>query len=361
MRRFTAIILLMLLIQPAALSGCTRNTSNNEGKINVICTIFPQYDWVRQILGDKANGVNLTLLLNNRIDLHNFQPSVDDIVKISTCDLFIYVGGESDKWVDDALKQATNKNMVVINLLETLGEFAKTEEIIDGMEADDHGLDEDDEYHEEDYDKHEEDYDKHEDDDDHDHDKDAEDRETDYDEHIWLSLRNAQVFCAVIAGALTSLDSGNAETYQRNLTVYTDKLSVLDSAYQAAVSAPSTSAPAVRTLLFGDRFPFRYLVDDYGLDYYAAFVGCSAETEASFDTIIFLAGKLDELGLKNVMVTESSDKKIAETIIREAKGSNQQILVLDAMQSVSKTDISNGATYLSIMESNLDVLKEALR
>ena len=335
MKRITIILLVLLLILTATSSGWTQNAINKENKISVVCTIFPQYDWVRQILGDKADNIDLTLLLNSRIDLHNYQPSVDGIVKISSCDLFIYIGGESDKWVDDALKQATNKNMVVINLLDTLGESAKIEEVIDGMKADDH-------------DDHDE---EHEDDNDHDH-----EHEADYDEHVWLSLRNAQIFCAVIADALSSLDNDNAEVYQNNLTAYIEKLSALDSDYQAAVSA----AP-VKTLLFGDRFPFRYLVDDYGLNYYAAFVGCSAETEASFDTIIFLAKKIDELGLKNVLVTESSDKKIALTIIRESKGSNQQILVLDAMQSVSKNDVTNGATYLSIMENNLNVLKEALK
>jgi len=310
-----------------ALSGCTQNANQRDGKISIVCTIFPQYDWVRQILGDKADSMDLTLLLNNRIDLHNYQPSVDDIVKISACDLFIYVGGESDGWVDDALKQATNKNMIVINLLDTLGDAVKIEETIEGMEVDDHEEDDDDRGH-----------------------------ESDYDEHVWLSLRNAQMFCYAITDAISSLNAENTELFRNNLALYIEKLSTLDLDYQAAMNA----AP-IKTLLFGDRFPFRYLVDDYGLSYHAAFVGCSAETEAGFDTIIFLAEKMDELGLKNIIVTESSDKKIAETIIRESKGTNQRIFVLNAMQSISKNNVTNGMTYLSIMENNLNVLKEALK
>jgi len=306
------------------LPGCTKTDEPKSGGISVVCTIFPQYDWVRQILGDNTDNMDVTLLLNNRIDLHNYQPSVDDIIKISACDLFIYVGGASDGWVGDALKDAINPNMIVINLLETLGHSAKTEEIVEGMEDEEFG--------------------------------DEFEADIEYDEHIWLSLKHAQTFCTLIAGALSLLDSDNAEEYQRNLEAYIVKLSALDSDYKTAVN----NAP-VKTLLFGDRFPFRYLVDDYGLSYYAAFAGCSAETEASFETIIFLAGKMDDLSLKNIMVTESSDKKIAETIIRESRGGDQRILVMDAMQSVVSNDIANGTTYLSIMEGNLSVLKEALK
>ena len=332
MRRVRVTILIIILLLPTVLSGCTQKPEEKDHPISVVCTIFPQYDWVRSIVGDKLNNMNLTLLLNSRIDLHNYQPSVNDIVTISSCDLFIYIGGESDGWVDDVLKQAVNKNMVVIKLLDTLGDAAKTEETIEGMEDEDnkeHGGGHDD--------------------------------EADYDEHIWLSLKNAQVFCAVIADALSALDKGHAEVYQSNTSAYIAQLSALDLNYQAALTTSSEAPAYTQTLLFGDRFPFRYLIDDYGLNYYAAFAGCSAETEASFKTIIFLAEKMNELGLKNVMVTESSDKKIAETIIRESKGDARQILVLDAMQSVNKSDISNGVTYLSIMESNLNILKEALK
>ena len=325
MKRFTAILFSLLLLFPAtALSGCKQTASNK--KLSIVCTIFPQYDWTRQILGDKTDDVEMTLLLNNRIDLHNYQPSVDDIVKISSCDLFIYVGGESDGWADDALKEAANRDMIVVNLLEELGDAAKEEEIKEGMEAGEEGTEE----------------------------GDADSVE--YDEHIWLSLKNAKIFCTVIADALSSLDSDNTEKYQNNLTAYIEKLSALDSEYKTAIDA----AP-VKTLLFGDRFPFRYLADDYGLDYYAAFVGCSAETEASFETIVFLAKKVDELDLNTIMVIESADRSIARTIINNTAGKSQQILVLDSMQSVTANDVNNGTTYISIMESNLNILKEALK
>ena len=323
MRRFLAITLVYIMLA-VILTGCSQYSTGSDGNISVVCTSFPQYDWTRQILGDKTDNFELVLLMNNWTDLHNYQPTVDDIIKISTCDLFIYVGGESDKWVDDALKGATNKKMVIINLLDVLGHSVKMEEITEGMEGehrDEHGSD-----------------------------------ETEYDEHVWLSLKNAQVFCAVIENTLASLDVDHAGEYMSNLNEYTDRLSALDAEYRTTVDA----AP-INTLLFGDRFPFRYLLDDYGLDYHAAFAGCSTETEAGFDTIIFLTKKVNELSLNNIIVTENSDKKIAETIIRESTSKNQQILVLNAMQSLTVNDVQNGITYLSIMESNLNVLKAALQ
>jgi len=325
------------------MSGCdfpvdstsNRADSAKDGKISVVCTIFPLYDWVRQILGDRVDDVELTLLLNNNIDLHSYQPTADDFVKISVCDLFIYVGGESDSWVNDALKESVNKNMVIINLLRTLGDAAKEEEILEGMQE--KCTDGEVEVGVEDK-------------------VEAEvEVKYEYDEHIWLSLKNARLFCSSIAGALSSLDADNATEYENNLIAYTEKLSALDMEYTTVVNTAT-----VRTLLFGDRFPFRYLLEDYNLTSYAAFPGCSAETEASFETVIFLANKADDLGLETILVTESSDKKIAETIISNTMDKNQRILVLDSAQSTTSNDASNGATYLAIMESNLDVLKKAL-
>ena len=325
MKRTTAILLALLLLA-VALPGCGQAAPDKAGagKPSIVCTIFPQYDWVRQILGDKAGDVDLTLLLGSKTDLHNYQPSVDDIVKISTCDLFIYVGGESDGWVHDALAQVTNPDMIAINLLEALGDAAKEEELLPSMEAEDE-------------------------------EEGGEEEGPEYDEHVWLSLKNAQVFCPVIADALAQIDPENAGTYQANLAAYDAKLAALDAQYRAAVDA----AP-IKALLFGDRFPFRYLKDDYGLECDAAFAGCSAETEASFGTIARLAEKVDEWGLHTVMVIESGDKSIAETIIANTAGGNQQILVLDSMQSVTFGALES-VTYLSIMEGNLAVLKEALK
>jgi len=344
-------------------------------RLSIVSTVFPQYDWIREILGENADNMDLTLLIASTVDLHSFQPSVSDLVKISTADLFIYVGGDSDDWVEAALRQSTNPNQVVINLVEVLGDGAKIEEIIEGMQHDHDACEDEDDCDDDDHDhghghshghSHSHDH-SHDDDDcdddvceDDDHDHDDHDHDDGHnhgeiDEHVWLSLRNAVIFSNEIASVLSRLDPVKADLYTSNLASYVDRLLSLDEEYATVLDNVNT-----RTLLFADRFPFRYLVDDYGLDYYAAFTGCSAETEASFSTIIFLAGKLDELGLNSVMVTESGNLAIAETVISNTASRNQQILVLDSMQSVTTADVQNGVTFLSIMESNLNILKDAL-
>lgn len=271
-------------------------------------------------------------------------------MKIASCDLFIYVGGESDEWVEDALKEATNKDMVVINLLDVLGEKVKEEEVVEGMQEEEH------EHEHEDADEHDDDEHEHEDAEEHeDEEHEHEEGEVEYDEHVWLSLRNVETLVESISNSLQTVDKDNAASYKANAQAYIEKVSELDKKYQEAVSAGSKS-----TLLFGDRFPFRYLVDDYGLSYYAAFVGCSAETEASFETIAFLSGKVDELSLNTVMTIEGPDHKIAETIVQNTTSKDQKVLTMDSMQATTSQDVSNGATYLGIMEENLKVLTEAL-
>ena len=332
---------LALIMTVGLLAGCGKQNepaASDETRLRVVTTIFPEYDWVREILGDKADNAEVTMLLDNGADLHSYQPTADDIVKISECDLFIYVGGESDDWVDDALKNAANKNMKVINLLEALGERVKTEEVVEGMQEEEH-----------DHDHDHEDADEHDDAKEHDHEEEAE-----YDEHAWLSLKNAQTLCSAISSVLQQIDPDNKDTYAANASAYIKKLSALDADYQAAVDAA-----ARKTVLFGDRFPFRYLVDDYGLSYYAAFAGCSAETEASFETVSFLAKKMDELGLPCVLTIEGAQHRIADTIVQNTAG-KKKVLTMDSMQSTTSKDVANGATYLSVMEKNLSVLKEAL-
>lgn len=329
---------LALIMTVGLLAGCGKQNepaASDETRLRVVTTIFPEYDWVREILGDKADNAEVTMLLDNGADLHSYQPTADDIIKISECNLFIYVGGESDDWVDDALKNAANKNMKVVNLLEALGERVKTEEVVEGMQEEDHDH---------------EDTDEHDDAKEHDHEEEAE-----YDEHVWLSLKNAQTLCSAISGVLQQIDPDNKDTYAANASAYIKKLSALDADYQAAVDAA-----ACKTVLFGDRFPFRYLAEDYGLRYYAAFAGCSAESEASFETISFLAGKVDELNLPCVLTIEGVQHKIAETIVRNTAAKNQKVLMMDSMQSTTSKDAANGTTYLSVMERNLSVLKEAL-
>ena len=336
MKKITALLLALFMLV-AALAGCGKqNDTNQTDKLSIVTTIFPEYDWVREILGEKADNAEITMLLDNGVDLHSYQPTADDIVKISDCDLFIYVGGESDEWVEDALRNAANRNMKVINLLEVLGDSVKTEEIVEGMQEEEH--------EHEDVEEHE-----HEDAEEHEHEEEA-------DEHVWLSLKNAKMLVRVISKALQELDPDNKDIYAANADAYVKKLSALDAEYQTAVDAASN-----KTILFGDRFPFRYLVDDYGLRYYAAFVGCSAETEAGFETISFLAKRVDELKLPCVLTIEGAQHKIAETIVRNTTAKNQRVLTMDSMQSTTSKDVKNGTTYLSVMEKNLSVLKEALR
>lgn len=321
-------------------------TDDANKKFSVVCTIFPEYDWIRQLVGDKKDNYEITYLLDKGVDLHSYQPTAEDIAKIANCDLFVYVGGESDGWVDDALKESKNDKMQVVNLLETLGKNVKPEEVVEGMqEEDDH----------EDADHDHEDKDKDHDHEDADHDHHHEE-ETEYDEHVWLSLRNATVLVNTLAEKLQTIDPENKDYYAGTAADYTAKLGDLDSRYLATIKKAK-----VKTVLFGDRFPFRYLVDDYGLKYYAAFVGCSAETEASFETVAFLAKKTDDLKLKSVLVIENSDQKIAKKIVETTKDKNQNIVVLNSMQSITNEDIANGATYLSIMESNLKALASALK
>ena len=328
MKKIT-VLLLALFMLVGALAGCGKqNDTNQTDKLSIVTTIFPEYDWVREILGDKADNAEITMLLDNGVDLHSYQPTADDIVKISDCDLFIYVGGESDEWVEDALRNAANRNMKVINLLEVLGDSVKTEEIVEGMQEEEH---------------------EHEDVEEHEH-------EEEVDEHVWLSLKNAKMLVRVISKALQELDPNNKDIYAANADAYVKKLSALDAEYQTAVDAASN-----KTILFGDRFPFRYLVDDYGLRYYAAFVGCSTETEAGFETISFLAKRVDELKLPCVLTIEGAQHKIAETIVRNTTAKNQRVLTMDSMQSTTSKDVKNGTTYLSVMEKNLSVLKEVLR
>lgn len=348
-------LLLAALLTVGSLTACNGSSPADDGKLRIVTTIFPEYDWVMNILGDNPAGAEVTMLLDTGVDLHSFQPTADDILKISTADMFIYVGGESDEWVEKALAQAKNKNLVAINLLEVLGDAVKEEEVVEGMQADhDHEHGDDDHDHEDGDDHDHEDAD-HEDED-HDHDHDHEDGEKEYDEHVWLSLRNASALVKHIAESLKKIDSSHADVYTANASAYTDKLKALDAEYQKAVDGST-----VRTLLFGDRFPFRYLADDYGLTYYAAFVGCSAESEASFETITFLSKKVDELGLPAVLTIEGTNHKIAETVVRSTQNGDQKILSLDSMQSVTAKDVKDGANYLAIMEKNLKVLKEALK
>lgn len=308
-----------------ALASCAVSGEKDQGTFKVIATIFPEYDWVRQIAGSELTGnktIDLELLIDNGVDTHSFQPTVNDIMAISECDMFIYIGGESDDWVEDALSNATNKDMIAVNIMDLLDESSLEVEDLETEE------------HEEDHD---------------------EEEGPEYDEHVWLSIRRAMIAVDGIKDALVKMDPDHASIYESNAASYKDSLSELDGRY-----AETVDNAQLNTLVFGDRFPFRYMCKDYGIEYYAAFEGCEAETEASFNTMITLAEKADETGVPAIMTIDGSDGSIAQTIIDNTESKDQQILTLDSMQSVTAQRIEQGETYLSIMESDLEVLRVAL-
>ena len=316
-------VLLCAVLCVMTLAGCKGSSTNHTGtaKYSIVCTTFPQYDWIREIIGTHTDEFELTFLLDKGGDLHSYQPTAESMARISSADLFVYVGGESDTWVEDALKGAVNQEMCVVNLIDTLGDRIREEEVVEGMQS-----------HE-----------------------DETDGETAYDEHIWLSLRNAAYLTKVLSEQIGQMDTANAADYTANAQAYIKDLKALDDAYTDAVSNAVRS-----TLLFGDRFPFRYMTEDYGLDYYAAFAGCSTETDASFETITFLSGKADELNLNTILAIEGSDQRIAEIIRQNTHSQNQEILTMNSLQSVTAKEIENGFTYLKAMRDNLEVLKKAL-
>lgn len=314
----------------------TSDKKPEQAKLSIVATIYPEYDWIKEILGSQADSVNLTLLLKNGIDLHSIKPTAQDIAKIASADMVVYVGGESDEWIEDALKATPKKGRSQINLVEVLGDRVKAEEIVEGMQ----GFETKDERRETREDAEEN----------HEHGEEA-------DEHVWLSLKNAEILVKAIAAELAKLDLANASLYAENANGYIAKIKALDGEYRTSIEKASR-----KTVLFGDRFPFRYLVGDYSIKYYAAFVGCSAESEASFETIAFLAGKMDSDSLPAIFTLENSNKKIANAILAASKNSkNAQILEINSMQSITEQQIIEGFSYLSIMQKNLDVLKKALK
>ena len=349
-KRFAALLTALAILLTFAFAGCSTPgapdptvPSNNSGKLKIVTTIFPVYDWVMNILGDNPAGAEVTLLAAG-VDMHSFQPTVEDMLTISTCNIFVYVGGESDRWVEDALSQAVNKNMVTINLLDVL---SKNHPLRNSGPSSDATVF----------------YGEGEAEEEHDHDDHADGGGVPMlshpvivpDEHVWLSLRRAATICDALYAAISKADPANVAAYQANLVIYKKKLADLDDRFNEAVSAGT-----VRTLLFGDRFPFSYFASDYGLTCYAAFSGCSSETEASFETIAFLAKKMDDFSLRHVMTIEGTDPKLAQMIINSTAAKDQDILVLNSMQSVSAKDVEDGASYVKYMEDNLEVLKKAL-
>lgn len=353
--------LAVTLLQAAC--GTKSETEGAAKKISVIAVTYPQYDWFKNVLGGRANAVDLKLLIKNGADLHSYQPSAQDIATIAGADMVVYVGGESDEWIEKALAATPKEGRIEVNMMKVLGDRVKEEEVVEGMQGETKDekpalslpkgrktKESAEEHHEhakatepaEATSEH------------HHHD---EEEEVENDEHIWLSLKNAEILVKALAESIAKLDTAHATEYHMNAALYIAKISALDAQYRATIGNAT-----LKTILFGDRFPFRYLVDDYGIKYYAAFVGCSAESEASFETITFLAGKMDSLELPAIFTIDGSDGKIARAILDASKKSkNAEVLMLNSMQSVKDEQIKAGADYLSIMRDNLEVLKKAIK
>lgn len=310
-------------------SSVAESNSEETKKLSIVTTIFPAYDWVKQVVGDNKN-VEISFLIDKGVDLHSYQASAADIAKITDSDLFVYVGGESDDWAEDIIKE--NPNLKYINMVDSIGEAALAEELVEGMQ--------DEEEHDNESEEHANEEGEH------------EDGEEEIDEHVWLSIKNAETIVSAIEAKLAEIDPDNKAEYEKNANDYLAKLDELDKEYKDTLSSIQN-----KTIIVGDRFPFRYLVNEYGIKYYAAFKGCDAGSEASFETVKFLANKMDELNMSDIFIIDGSKGDLAKTIVDNTKDKNAKVLVLDSMQSTKSSD---NASYLDIMKKNLEVLKEVL-
>ena len=317
-------------------SSVAESKSEETKKLSIVTTIFPAYDWVKQVVGDNKN-VEISFLIDKGVDLHSYQASAADIAKITDSDLFVYVGGESDDWAEDIIKE--NPNLKYINMVDSIGEAALAEELVEGMQdEEEHDHEGEEHAHEEGEHAHEE--------------GEHEDGEEEIDEHVWLSIKNAETIVSAIEAKLAEIDPDNKAEYEKNANDYLAKLDELDKEYKDTLSSIQN-----KTIIVGDRFPFRYLVNEYGIKYYAAFKGCDAGSEASFETVKFLANKMDELNMTDIFIIDGSKGDLAKTIVDNTKDKNAKVLVLDSMQSTKSSD---NASYLDIMKKNLEVLKEVL-
>lgn len=303
MKKIFSLIIIVLLF----IAGCTFNKDSKN--ITIVTTNFPSYDFVRSIIKD--SNIDLKLLLKPGTDIHDYEPSPKDIIDIKNSNMFIYVGGESDSWIDSIIDNIDNDTKV-IKLMDLVS--LKEEEIIDGM--------------------------------------DAEEEEIEYDEHIWTSISNAISIINKLKDEIISIDSTNKSLYEKNSDIYINELKNIDSKIKEVVNTSKRD-----TLVFGDRFPFRYFVDEYNLKYYAAFPGCSDKTEASAKTIAFLIDKIKEDNIPVILKLELSNSKIADTLSKET---NTKVLTFNSAHNVSLEEFNKGITYVDIMNSNIDVLKEAL-
>lgn len=334
-------IFMVLALMLSFASACGKKELAGEKKLEILCTTFSAYDWAREVVGEDNQQVEVNMLVENGVDLHNFQPSAQDILRIKSADVFIYVGGVSDQWIEEVLEDKSKG----LCLMEVLEDSLCYEEVVEGMEAHEHE-DAEAEHAEPEHAEHENE-DAEAEHEEHEHDE--------YDEHVWLSLENAKIVVEEIENRLCALDDSQAELYQKNSATYQAELEELNQQYQQVIAGSQRGE-----ILVADRFPFRYMVEDYGLDYYAAFVGCSQETEASFQTIKYLADCINEEHFDVVYVVENSNQEVAKAVIQATNGATPEICVLNSIQSVPAVEIQAGATYLGYMTENLEQLKKGL-
>ncbi len=406
---FTIIVIIAAMLLSACVQTSTQSVTQSSQQANengekqtIVVSAFHEYDWVLNILGDKTDDYNLILLMDSGVDMHSYEPSVADVATILSADLFIYNGGPSQTWVADAIEQPTNEKFTAVNIMESLGDAVMAEVMVEGMQSsehnhehaedahdhaeDDHDHAEDahadhdhaedehaDHDHAEDEDEHaEDDHDHAEDDHDHaeeehehaedehdhaeeEHDHAEDEHEAHDDEHIWLSLNNAIFACEIIGDAIAQLNPENAEVYSNNTLEYTNQLKTLHEEYETAIEQAQRD-----TLLFTDRFPFLYMMQDYDVNYYAPFQGCDAETEATIETVAFLADKVNEFDINTLLILDNGLVELAQTVNDNSNDKDSEVLILHSMQSVSAQDIEAGATYLGFMQENLDTIKIAL-
>lgn len=316
-RLFSLLLAGMMLL--GGLSGCSAPAEQEEG-LSVVATIFPQYDFARQVMGGSEG---LTMLLRPGQEVHSYEPTPQDIIAIQNCDLFIYVGGESDAWIEDVLDGMDTSDMVILSLMD----------VVDPLEEDTENVLENPEEH------------NHEEDGTHLH-------EEEYDEHVWTSPKNAMLITQAICDALCEIDPDNAGQYQANTADYLTQLEELDAAFREVIGDAQRD-----TLFFGDRFPLLYFVREYGLNYYAAFPGCASETEPSAATVAKLIDLVREEAAPVVYQIELSNGNIARSI---ADSSGARVETFYTCHNITADDFNAGETYLSLMQRNVDSLKEAL-
>lgn len=315
------------------LAGCGSSetpSSGDDSRIHAVTTIFPQYDFLRQIGGEH---LEVTMLLKPGAESHSFEPTPADMITVSESDLFVYVGGDSDAWVDTILESVDTSEKEIVTLMDCVETVAEEES--EGMET--HGHAHDHEAEEDETDSEAE---------------HADDSHAEQDEHVWTSPRNAVLIVEKLCEALIRIDPKHAADYRENTQNYLKQLQALDGEFQEFVDHAER-----RTIVLGERFPFRYLADAYGLDYYAAFPGCSSESEASAKTVAFLINKVKEEQIPVVFTIELSNDKMTDSIC-EATGAKK--LLLHSCHNVTAEDFEQGVTYLELMEHNVQVLKEAL-